>query len=165
MVFATAHGINLGSSYSCNLIVNGRQVQQSLHLCLRHIAGHDYARHYAVVTDFASNGTSINAYQGGQVLLLQPSFQALFIAPVAGTIAQLTDYIALEKVFTTLVKHGIGAIIAYQRIGHNNNLTTEGGVGQGFLIATHAGGEANLTHCIALATVKKALVNAAILQN
>ena len=165
MVFAAAHGIHLGSSYSCNLIVNGRQIQQSLHLSLRHIGRHNHAGHYAVVADFASDGAGINADQGGQVLLLQPSFQALFIAPIAGTIAQLTDYIALEKVFTTLIKHGIGAIIAHQRIGHHNNLTTEGGVGQGLLIAAHAGSEANLTHCIAFAAIEQALINAAILQN
>ena len=112
MVFTVAKRINFGSCYCSHLVMYLRCSQQLFYFLLRHICRHDNALQHTIITQFAGNRTCINTCQYRHILFIQKLFQSFFAAPVAGMIAQLTEYISLKKRFTPLIKKIVSTVIS-----------------------------------------------------
>ena len=159
---AFAYGVGFFSSYLSNLVVHFRSSEELCNFSFACFIGNDYAFNHTIVANFTSNGTSVDACQGRNVLFIEEVLKGTFTTPVARIIAQFTDYQALAVSLTALVEHIIYAGIANDGISQNHNLTAVGGVSKHFLITTHtAGSEYNFANCIAF-TVKIAFVNATV---
>src|SRR5690606_23551997 len=102
--------------------------------------GGDHPPHQPLVPDPLHHSPGIDPHDPRHSLLSQPFGQG---APRA--VIHLAHHHAGTKRARTFALLRIHTAIADQRIGKGDHLTRVGGIGQGFLVSGHAGGEDQLT--------------------
>ena len=97
--------------------------------------------HRAMSANAAGDCPGVHITEAGNLMLFQIADNAAFFTPVAGIFTQLRYDEPSHKGFSGLVKFGIHAVVADQRIGHGDNLPGIRRIRQHFLISGHAGVE------------------------
>ena len=118
--------------------------------------------HHAVLPDDPGQLPGVHAVQPRHALLFQEGIQITVRAEVGRSAAVLPDHIALHAAGSFKILPD-DAVVADQRIGLHNDLSGIAGVRQGLDVATHTGGEHQLTHGVGLRTEPDALKYLAVL--
>ena len=118
--------------------------------------------HHAVLPDDAGQLPGIYAAQPRHALLFQVRVQIAVRPEIGGCVAVFPDHIALHAAGSFKILPD-DAVVADQRIGLHNDLSGIAGVRQGLDVATHTGGEHQLTHGVGLRTEPDALKYLAVL--
>ena len=118
--------------------------------------------HHAVLPDDAGQLPGVYAEQPRHPLLFQEGIQITVRAEVGRSAAVLPDHVALDAAGALEVLPD-DAVVADEGIGLHDDLSGIAGVRQGLDVATHTGGEHQLTHGVGLRTEPDALKYLAVL--
>ena len=91
----------------------------------------------------------VEALDADNAVLLQPFLQAILRTPITGTFAAFFDNEPFDLRSHRFEVSLIDAIIPDQRIGHGDDLTFVGWIGQHFLVARQVGVEDHLAKGLA----------------
>ena len=141
----------------------------SLHFCdgllVRFEAlGVDDAVHDAFAAQLAGQTAGVDAGETDDLLRLEVLVERYLAAPVRRIFAHLAHDKAGNPAFAGLVIVKVDAVVADERVGHGNDLTVVGRVGQDLLIAGHAGVEYDLTDALSFVADCGALEQGAVRQ-
>ena len=109
------------------------------------IFGGNHALHGALVADMQRDGTGIDLIYTNLAVFFKIVGQRLGCPPVAVDPGAFTDHKALGKNAARFGVFVIDAVVSNKGIGHGDDLSMVGGVGQNFLISGHGGVENQLT--------------------
>ena len=147
----TVSGINdiFVAGYGLNRILYNVSLHFRNGLLIRLKAlGVNNAVHNALASQLAGQTAGINAGQTDNLLRLEVLVERYLAAPVGRVFAHLAHDKAGNPAFAGLVVVKVDAVVADERVGHGNDLTVVGRVGQNLLIACHAGVEYDLTDAL-----------------
>ena len=108
------------------------------------VTGRDHALLGAAIANAADERTGINTLNAHDVMLAHIGGQTLLRPPVAGPLPVFLDHKAFHKGLAGFDIFGIDPDIADLGIGHGNDLTLIGGIGENLLIAGQRGVEDDL---------------------
>ena len=123
------------------------------------------AAHAALVAQLTCQHSGINAPDAGNVMLAHHLFQRLGIAEVGGHIVVIAHNKAADggdAAFEIIVGD---AVVANQRISHNDKLIRVAGIADQLLVAGHGCVEHDFAHPLSLCTESIARIDAAVLKD
>ena len=123
-----------------------RRGKELLDVFIRHIIRNDDALKRTVSPDAARNGPRVHISKDRNMVLFKEGKDRSFVAPRTRFIAEFINDKPFIAAAIPLIKNGIAAIVADERIGKDYNLSAERRVRQGFLIAAHACCEDDFTN-------------------
>ena len=136
------------------------------------VTNRDPGKRGTLLTEVGDNRTSVNTGDGGNTLAGAPVAQALDGGPVAVLSSDIGDddtgalnvggLEVLEEVELVALVRG-DTVVANQRLGEDENLTTVGGIGHRLGVANKGGGEDGFTGDVGVGTEGGTLENGAIL--
>ena len=112
--------------------------------------GVDDAVHDALAAQLAGQTAGVDAGEADNLLRLEVLVERYLAAPVGRIFAHLAHDEAGDPALARLVVVKVDAVVADERVGHGNDLTVVGRVGQDLLIAGHAGVEYDLADALSL---------------
>ena len=141
----------------------------SLHFCdgllvRLEALGVDDAVHDALAAQLARQTAGVDAGKANDLLRLEVLVERYLAAPVGRVLAHLAHDEAGNPALAGLVVVKVDAVVADERVGHGNDLTVVGRVGQDLLIAGHAGVEYDLTDALSFVADCGALEQGAVRQ-
>ena len=110
--------------------------------------GVNNAVHNALAAQLAGQTAGVDAGKANNLLRLEVLVERYLAAPVGRVFTHLAHDEAGNPAFAGLVVLKVDAVVADERVGHGNDLTVVGRVGQNLLIACHAGVEYDLTDAL-----------------
>ena len=117
------------------------------------LADSDTGKRRTLLTQVGNNGTSVNTRDSRHTLTSTPLAQTLDGSPVTVLLGDIgdDDTSSLQVGRLEVLQESIGVllgggdtVVADQRLGENQNLTTVGGIGQGLGVTDQGGGEDSL---------------------
>lgn len=146
--------------------LGGAHLLQQLGLgALGVLAGEHARTHGAARAQAAGQGAGVDALNTDDALLDELLVEGALGTPVGGDAGGVTHHVAGNPNLAGLGVGGVHAGVADVRSGLNHNLTRVGGVGEGLLVAGHAGGEYYLAQGCAGCAVAVAAVDGAVLED
>ncbi len=140
-------------------------VQQFLVRGLSGLAGEDACAHGLVLAEVAGDGTGVHALDADDALLHEFVIEAAFGAPVGGAAGGVAHDVPGHPDAAGLSVFAVDAGVADVRRSLDHQLPRVGGVGDGLLVAGHAGGEDGLAQGGSLGSVAAAAEHAAVFEH
>ena len=129
------------------------------------LTGEHARTHRTARTQAAGQGASVNALNTDDALLDELFVEGALRTPAGCHTCGVTNHVAGNPNLGGFSVGGVHTGVANMGSGLNHNLTRVGGVGQGFLVAGHAGRENRLAQGRAGCAVAIAAVDGAVLQD